>query len=117
MLLRQKSEVQQIQTFRATGTVLARDVLQLFEGGGATIDVDARLQFVIDSDFDGYLVELIKGLKKRVAISGCSNLKIAVVMPDGVIPEAKLAGLSDKQGVIRAFSAIQSSAATDWLGS
>jgi len=116
MLQKQNSERPKIQSFRATGTVLESDVGQLFADDGATFEDASRLEFVIDPDFDGYLAEFVKGLKKQVAKSDFTNMKIALIMPDRMIPEAALAGLSENDDALKVFPSSQTSVATDWLG-
>jgi hypothetical protein len=73
----------------ANGTVIAQDVSQ------ALAAVDPRgekrgLIVFVDPDFDGYLSELVSGLDKASSAASPMFQRWALVVPDGVLDEARL---------------------------
>lgn len=65
--------------------------------------------------FDGYLGELAKGLGQETAHLDDAGRKMAVVMPDGMLREAAVGGLTADGAVLRAFGAGQLSEARAWV--
>ncbi len=74
------------QCFHATGTIIAKDVKKLFENKEHSLQSNPRAIIFVDPDFDGYLAELARGLKKVTKDSAGARPKIAVVLtePDEV---------------------------------
>ena len=103
------------QCFRATGTIMAGDVKKLFENDEHSLQSNPRAIIFVKPDFDGYLAELAKGLKKVAKDSAGARLRIAVVFAENVIAEAATAGLTEEGDPIRAFAAGQRDAALNWL--
>ena len=100
-----------VQGFRATGTILAGDVKKLFHE--VPLNADSRAMIEIDAEFDGYLSELSKGLRKEAA--HLPGVKIALVLPEGMVKEAELSGLSESGEPVRVFATTDQASALDWL--
>jgi hypothetical protein len=103
------------QCFRATGTIIARDVKKLFENKEHSLQSNPRAIIFVDPDFDGYLAELAKGLKKAIKKRVGERPKIAIVLTEGVLAEAATAGLTEDGDPVRAFAASQRDVALNWL--
>lgn len=103
------------QCFRASGTIIARDVTAMFEKSEHSLQRNPRAIIFVDPDFDGYLAELIIGLKEVTNDRAGARPKIAVVLSEGVIAEATTAGLTEDSEPVRAFSPNQRDAALNWL--
>jgi hypothetical protein len=85
-----------VTAFRATGTVLKRDVKEALDKVGMV----EKLLVVVTADFDGYMSELVAGLERA-----CSNEdagRCALVVPAGMAREAKLRGESDSFSIFEA---------------
>ena len=98
---------------RASGTVVASDVGAALDAAlGPTIPATG-LTVVIDPDFDGYLVELARGLTEA-SLAHKNLVRIAVVADPDQMEGAKLAGFDVSAVPIRLFPLPQERAAFEW---
>lgn len=91
----------------ARGTVLAQDVAQALK----LVVAGSRLVVEVEPAFDGYMSELVGGLKD--ACEGGSLRACALVVPEGMLAEAREPG---DGGNFRVFAAGARAEALAWLG-
>lgn len=91
----------------ARGTVLAQDVAQALR----LVAARGRLAVEVDPDFDGYMSELVKGVKG--ACEGGSLHACALIVPGGMVAEAREQG---DGGSFRVFAGSERAEALAWLG-
>jgi hypothetical protein len=92
--------------FGVRGTVLAQDV----SGALRLVAPKGRLFVSVDPEFDGYMSELVHGLAG--ACNGEMLLRCALVVPDGMLAEARVHGEGSS---LRIFALSERVAALDWL--
>ncbi len=98
---------------RASGTVVASDVGAALEAALGPSKAATGLAVVIDPDFDGYLVELARGLTDA-SLAHKNLVRIAVVAEADQIEGAKVAGFDVSAVPIRLFTMPEESAAFAW---
>ena len=98
---------------RASGTVVSSDVDNALGEALGPATAATGLAIVIDRDFDGYLVELARGLT-NASLAHKNLVRIAVVTDADQMDEAKLAGFDVSAVPIRLFATPEEKAAFDW---
>ena len=100
---------------KASGTVMAHDLEQAIEGltGDIKSSPAASVIVVIDEDFDGYFVEVARGLA-TASLAHRTLVKLAVVMDEGRIGEARESGFDLAAATVRLFPAADRKTAFDW---
>ncbi len=98
---------------RASGTVVASDVGAALDAALGPTIAATGLAVVIDPDFDGYLVELARGLTEA-SLAHKNLVRIAVVADPDQMAGAKLAGFDVSAVPIRLFPMPQERAAFEW---
>lgn len=98
---------------RASGTVIASDVGAALNAALGAGDVAIGLAVIIDPDFDGYLVELARGLTDA-SLAHKKLLRIAVIADPDQMEGATLAGFDISAVPIRLFPIPDEKAALEW---
>src|SRR5579871_1068828 len=98
---------------RASGTVVASDVDAVLESALGPSNAATGLAVVIDPDFDGYLVELARGLT-HASLAHKNLVRIAVVADAEQMEGARLAGFDVSAVPIRLFTSPDERAAFEW---
>ena len=98
---------------RATGTVVARDVEAAIGAAVGSSSASTGLVIVIDRDFDGYFVELARGLA-NAALAHKNLVKLALVAGADRMDEAKISGFDTSAVPIRLFTESERNAALEW---
>ncbi len=104
-----------VQSVRATGTIMASDLRELFEHSDMDTDTLKAVAIVIDPDFDGYLAEIATGLRKELRRLNRADFKVALIMPENMLKEAALMRLASESGQVRLCPEAQSAQAMAWL--
>lgn len=114
MLERQADAPDRTIALKASGTVMARDVVEAIARVSADFGASAASVVVeIDHDFDGYLAELARGLA-TASLAHRSLVKLAVVMDGDRLDEARVAGFDNAAAPVRLFAAADRRMAFDW---
>jgi hypothetical protein len=98
---------------RASGTVVANDVDAALDVALGPSTAATGLAIVIDRDFDGYLVELARGLT-NASLAHKNLVRIAVVADADRMDAARLAGFDISAVPIRLFATPEEKSALDW---
>ena len=98
---------------RAGGTVVARDVEAAISAAVGPTSASTGLVVVIDRDFDGYFVELARGLTSA-ALAHKNLVKLAVVTDPDRMEEARISGFDVSPVTIRLFPTAERKAALEW---
>ena len=109
------SSVGGIQNIRATGTILASDVRNLFEHSDLDTSALKGVAIVIDPAFDGYLAEIATGLGKELHRLGRTDFKIALIMPETMMKEVALTRLVNEAAQVRVCAEATEADAMAWL--
>lgn len=105
MLTRIAEMPQGLAGLSVDGTVTAGDL----PGAIADLGGTKRLLVSVTPAFDGYMVELVRGLIR--AVDDGTLTRCALVVPDAMLPEAKLHGETAR---FRAFPAAERRLAEIW---
>lgn len=97
---------------RASGTVVSTDVDAALSAVGPA-NTACGLAIVIDRNFDGYLVELARGLT-NASLAHKNLVRIAVVADTDRMDAARHAGFDISAVPIRLFATQDAKAAIDW---
>jgi hypothetical protein len=98
---------------RASGTVIASDVGAALDATLGAANAAMGLAVIIDPDFDGYLVELARGLT-NASLAHKQLVRIAVIADADQMEGATLAGFDVSAVPIRLFTTSDEKAAFDW---
>ena len=113
MLERSQAAPADTLAVRASGTVVASDVGAALDEALSHTNAATGLAVVIDPDFDGYLVELARGLTSA-SLAHKNLVRIAVVADADQMEEAKVAGFDVSAVPIRLFTMLEEKAAFQW---
>lgn len=103
-------------SFRASGTVTADDVEKAASAEAARIRSAGGFVLVIaGDDFDGYLAEIARGLRRVASNAAIGARRVALVAPESMMAELSEAGVTRTDGAIRAFPEADAAAARAWV--
>ena len=102
---------------RATGTVIEQDVKEAVALAAAATQGSKShgLVVFVGLDFDGYLAELVRGLKNEAAENSAPFARWALVVKDDLIEEVRQYGSFTKDSHLRVFTESARPSALEWV--